>query len=246
MGITRMAEENSQLDTAKASRREVDDLRSAASSAQVESRQSLHKVSTGLDRTLGVLMALEQRVDSMFATRTYVDEVTRNIADEIVERSDAKEELAKLWKEFDAERERLRQTVRQQQNYRKDLNETMENLHELQLGNAGIGKRCEQLSDSIGAIDVREEQRWEQGQAALLGQKQAHTDLEVSWQVLREESRSHVDWQRSEGERLKHLSTQRYLEQMDKALNLTSAMEKLSMDNKEMNATMRSIKLPKV
>jgi len=244
--VTRMAEENSQLDSAKASRREVDDLRSAASSAQVEAQQSLSKVSTGLDRTLGVLMALEQRVDQTFATQKYVDEVTKNIADEIVERSDAKEEFARLWKEFDAERERLRQTVRQQQTNRKDINDTMENLHDLKLRSDEFGKRCEQLHESIGALDVREEKRWEEGQAALLVQKQAQADLEVSWRVLREEFLSHVDWQRSEGERLKHHSTQRYLEQMDKALNLTNTMEKLTNDNREINATVRSIKLPRV
>mmetsp|Transcript_70713 Transcript_70713/g.129036 ORF Transcript_70713/g.129036 Transcript_70713/m.129036 type:complete len:168 (+) Transcript_70713:51-554(+) len=166
--------------------------------------------------------------------------------EEAVERSDAKEELGRLWKDFETERERLRQTVRQQQATRKDLNDAIEDMQNLRLGANALEKRCDDLHQYTSNVDSREVSHWDHGQETLRQHKQSHQELKEFHTALRQELMSQKDYQKAEAERLEQRSTFRYLEQIDKALNLTQSVEKVHKDHRDLNETMRSIKLPQV
>lgn len=241
---SRLSKQLSELDAVKAASKDVDELRTALRSSINETNQMVSKASSGLDRTTGVLMALEQRVDQSFATRRYVDDAAKNLVDEVVQRSDAREELGRLWKEFEAERERLRQTVRQQQHARQDLNDAIEDIQSLRNGTGELGKRCDHLDDSLRTTDTRESSHWDQGQESQRAQKQKQDELELFYKALRDEFMSTKEFHRAAHEKLKQTSTISYFEQIDKALRLHDSIEETRRENKELNDTVRSIKLP--
>lgn len=202
--------------------------------------------SSGLRETTTSLRALESRCDTTLATRDYVFEVAKKIAHQVATECDEKEEIAQLRREFEEERERLRQNVRQQQHTRKDLNGTIEEVHDIRLKNSALEKQCSEIATDLQGLDGREAEHWDKGQMLAAKHKQTQEDLEVFYKALREDFVSHREYQKSESEKLRHHSTQCYLEQMDKALGLHHSLEKIEMGHKELNDTVRSIKLPKV
>merc|ERR1712039_375236 len=107
---------------------------------QLERTQMIN--TSGLRETTLALRALESRCDTTFVTRDYVIESAKKIAHQIAVECDEKEELAQLRREFEEERERLRQNVRQQQHTRKDLNGTIEEVHDIRLKNSALDKQC--------------------------------------------------------------------------------------------------------
>jgi len=232
------------LDATKATRREVDEVRNSIRTSLSDQKEEVAKNASILDRTNGSLVALEQRVDQTFATRVFVEETSKNLIEEVVQRSDTREELGRLWKDFDAERERLRQSVRQQQSARKDLNDAIEDIQSLRTGAVETVKRCELLDNSGTEVDTRESTHWEQGQESLRQQRQAHEDLEVFYKALRDEFMAHQEYQKNESEKVRSHSTMCYMEQIDKALNLTESVQKVERSNRELNDSMKSIKLP--
>merc|ERR1712032_962615 len=102
------------------------------------------------------------------------------------------------------------------------------------------------MGGHLNDVDGREAEHWTLGQAAMTKQLQARGDLDVFYRALREEFTSHAEFQRAESERLRHHSTQRYFEQMDKALNLHRSLAEIEVGHKELNETVSSIKLPPV
>lgn len=190
------------------------------------------------------LRSLEEKNEHEMATREYAAEVAERQARRIANECDEKEEIAQLRREFDDERERLRQTIRQTQCTRKELTDAQELLHTVKLHSTDVEKTCWSLSQNVKSLMEREDQHWQNQQAAFAEWRQHHTDLEVQYGVLKEELRSNIEYQRCETEKLRHHSTQRYLEQMDKALSLNSTVGKLEIGHKELKDTV--IRLPKV
>jgi len=234
------------LETTRATKTDMGQKFTYLEDEQKRTNTLLGKTTASVDRNTGLLMALETKIDSNFATRRYVDDTTKSVMEEAVERSDAKEELGRLWKDFETERERLRQTVRQQQATRKDLNDAIEDMQNLRLGANALEKRCDDLHQYTSNVDSREVSHWDHGQETLRQHKQSHQELKEFHTALRQELMSQKDYQKAEAERLEQRSTFRYLEQIDKALNLTQSVEKVHKDHRDLNETMRSIKLPQV
>jgi len=234
------------LEATKATKTDAEEMKKSLTLSIAELNQTTAKLSTSADRTLGTLVALDQRVEQTFATRAYVDDSAKNLVEEVVQRSDTREELGRLWKDFDSERERLRQSVRQQQNARKDLNDAIEDIQSLRTGAVEVVKRCELLDNSFTEVDTRETSHWDQGQEALRQQKQSHDDLNVFYKALRDEFVSHKEFQKNESESVKSHSTMCYLEQMDKALNLTESVEKVVRQHRELNDSIKSNSLPPI
>jgi len=234
------------LETTRATKTDMGQKFTYLEDEQKRTNTLLGKTTASVDRNTGLLMALETKIDSNFATRRYVDDTTKSVMEEAVERSDAKEELGRLWKDFETERERLRQTVRQQQATRKDLNDAIEDMQNLRLGANALEKRCDDLHQYTSNVDSREVSHWDHGQETLRQHKQSHQELKEFHTALRQELMSQKDYQKAEAERLEQRSTFRYLEQIDKALNLTQSVEKVHKDHRDLNETMRNIKLPQV
>jgi len=129
----------------------------------------------------------------------------------------------------DEEREKVRQNVRQQHHTRKELSETLEDFASMTARSGELEKRCKQLEDRLEGLFGREGEHWDWLQAQLAQQRQSHGDLNLICQTLREEISTHMEYQRSESEKLRHHSTQRYLEQMDKALKLKTKPDVLEL-----------------
>merc|ERR1712113_1237737 len=209
-------------------------------------QQTQMRNTSGLGETAASLARLEDHCEQTLATRDYAYETAKTLAHQVANECDEKEEIAQLRHEFEEERERLRQNVRQQQHTRKDLNDAIEELHDIRLKNSALDKQCSEVATCLQGLDVREAEHWDKGQMMAAKHKQTQEDLEIFYKTLREEFVSHREFQKSESEKLRHHSTQCYLEQMDKALGLHHSLEKMEMGHRELNDTVRSIKLPKV
>jgi chromosome segregation ATPase len=220
------------LEDTKATKREVQEVSTTVRTSLTELNQTAAKTSSGLDRTSGTLAALEQRLDQNFATRKYVDDSVKNSVEEVVERSDTREELGRVWKELEQESQRLRQTVRMQQDTRNDLNGALDDIQGVRNRALDLERRCDALDASVSEVDARETKHWESGQEMLRQQSQVHADLNNQYSGLRDEFVSNKEYHRSEAEKLKNHSTMRYMEQIDKALNLTKSVEEVRRVNK--------------
>merc|ERR1712232_1109253 len=157
----------------------------------------------------------------------------KKTAHQIATECDEKQEILQLRREFEQERERLTQSVRQQQHTRKDLNGTIEEVHALKVKGDELEKTCGQLTERAEQEEVRERGDYKDCQAAVAKRQQKQEDLEVSYKQLREEFMSHVEFQRGEREKLLQNSTQNYLEQMDKALHLQESLQKVVSGHEE-------------
>jgi len=233
-----------ELEAGKATKIQLEEVVTSVRTSLTELNQSLAKTSAGLEQTTGNHIALGQRVDHSFATREYVEERAKSLIEDVVQKSDTREEMGRLWKEFEAEKERLRQTVRQQQHTRKELNDSIEDVQSLKSGAGEVTKQCELLDSARADIEKRVTANWETGQEGLRAQKQVHDDLETFYKTLRDEFIANKDFQITEGDRLKSHSTMRYMEQIDKALNLSESVEKVVRENRELNDSMRARALP--
>merc|ERR1712048_374361 len=112
--------------------------------------------------------------------------------------------------------------------------------------NTEVSARCDELQSQFDGLNGREQEHIDQLKVGLQMNKEALGNLELHHQETREEFLAHVEYQKTEGEKLKHHTTQRYFEQMDKALLLHQSLEKMELGHKELNDTVRGIKLPKV
>lgn len=211
-----------------------------------ETQELLGNTAAGLREATAGLQELKERCNEKLATREYAYDIAKHLAVQISMECDEKEEIARLRREFEEERERVRQIGRQQQHTRKELNDTIDEVHALQLREGELGRHCEQIESRLGTIDGREDDHWNQGQAILAKQQNAHSELESLHKTLREEFMSHTEHQRVESEQLRNHTMHRYLEQMDKALGLHRNLAQVEHGHKELSETVRNIKLPKV
>lgn len=234
------------LEVSKATKEELQDAISALESAQSKTNSTLSKSTRNLERTTDMISDLERRIDKSMATRTYVDEKTRGLMEEALERNDCKEELGQVWKELDTERERIRQALAQQQHLRRDFCDANEIIEQQTASIEKISTELSLVSEGVKSLDQRELQHFDSGQEASWTQRRALEDLQALYKALREDFVSHKELSRAEAERLKKHSTERYLEQIDKALNLTQSLEQVSRGHNELKDSIRGIKLPKV
>lgn len=214
----------SDLEDGKATKKELEEVSTSVGTSLTDLNQSVGKHTTDVDRISGSLVSLEERLDQTYATRVYVDNKSKTLVEEVVQRSDTREELGKLWKELEAERERLRQTDRLQRDTRNDLNGALDDIQGLRNRSVELAKRSDTLDTAVNQVDARENTHWESGQESLRSQKQDHDDLGVFYKALRDEFMANKEYHSIEAERLKKHSTMCYMEQIDKALNLTESV----------------------
>jgi len=226
----------------------------AAIQEAVDSLQlSLAGTATKVKDAARSLSALQEHCATSLATQEYAYETARSLAYHAVRESDEKQQIVQLRREFEDEQERSRQIMRQVQVSRRDLSDMIEISQETREHCASLGKTCSHLTQLVEDLDGREAEHWAQAQASVSRQGHAHEQLEAFHRALREEFMSHTEIQRREAEKLRSYSTHRYLEQMDKALDLHKSLEsvtlnhkELTMGQKELSEAVRSIKLPKV
>jgi len=192
------------------------------------------------------LRQLEDFCHGSLATKDFAGEVARAHARHVAEEFDKRAAVEQLRREFEDEQERSRQTMRQVQASRRDLSDMIEVFHETRGRCGELGAQCGLLAQQVQDLDGREAEHWSQAQAEASRQGRAQEQLEALHRALREELASQAEMQRGEAERLRNHSTQRYLEQMDRALDLHRGLESVAMGHRELNEAVRSIRLPKV
>jgi len=232
------------LETVKATKTEVEEVRTSVRTSLGEIKNAVSQNTSAIDQTKGSLMAFEQRVEQNYATRQMVEENAKNLVEEVCQRSDTREELGRVWKDIEAEKERLRQTVRLQQRDREDINQMIDDVQSLKNGASELGGRCDSLDASLNGIDGREITHFENSQEALKSQKVKIEDIEDFCKTLKNELVKELDDQKAQAERLKDDSTKRYLEQIDKAIELSKSVDSVKKRNDELNDSMSKIKLP--
>lgn len=235
-----------EMEVGKASRLELSTAESALKETLSGTNQRLQDTSDNLEKTTTHLNELETHYELTLATKAAVEEVNQVLNGEIEQREGGKEKVAALSKALNGDREWVQQTISQQQHIRKDLNEAITDLYELKTKEEQVTKRCDNYDASLEGFNIRETEHWEEQKATCHKQREELKDLEVLQQVFREEFLSHVSFQKKEGEKLRNHSTQRYLEQMDKALHLHNSVESITRDHMQLNETVRGIKLPPV
>jgi chromosome segregation ATPase len=206
----------------------------------------LAAASSDLQKTMQTLQNLEEHCRDKLATKEFAVEEASKTAREVAAASDASQEIGQLKREFEEERERLRQNVRQQQHTRKDLNGTIEEVHALRVKCGDLEKSCSQLGEREDGLETREAEHFREGQLAVAKRQQKQEDLEFAIKQLREEFIADVEFQRGEREKLLQNSTQHYLEQLDKALHLHKGLQQVQTGQDELAQKFATIKLPPV
>jgi len=180
---------------------------------------------------------LDSSKENSWATQQDVEEIAQRHASRATAAVDPKETIAQLRREFEEERERLRQNTRQQQSSRKDINELSETLHTVKRQSHESQKQLCDVRDGVEGHASRQEEHRQRLQTENAALRHKQRDLEMLFHSVRDDLSSHVEFQKVEGERLRDHSTHRYLEQMDKALAMHSSLDQLK-------ATV--VKLPRV
>jgi chromosome segregation ATPase len=179
-----------------------------------------------------------------WATKDYVDEVAEERANKVARELSEKHTIAQLRRDFEEERERLRQQTRQQQNTRKDLNDLSEVVHGVKRQSLDVTKQLGGLTERMDRVVSNEADHWQKVLSDSAELRHGQSDLDRFCQALRDELKGHIKFQEAEGEKLRQHSTERYLEQMDKALLLNTNLGKLESVHKELRDTVT--KLPRV
>lgn len=216
---------------------ELRDACATAADVQAAHEEKLQQLASQVHDT-------KDRCENVLATREYALQVATSECTRVAAGVDAKQDVVQLRLEFEEERERLRLSARQQQTTRKDLQEAQELLHDVKTRCADLQKQYLLMGERVHGLDSREAEHWQKHASECADMRQNHADLSTVCQSMRDELRSHIDYQKSEAEKLRHHSTQRYLEQIDKALALHQNLDKLEMGHRELKETV--VKLPRV
>mmetsp|Transcript_36301 Transcript_36301/g.104473 ORF Transcript_36301/g.104473 Transcript_36301/m.104473 type:complete len:952 (+) Transcript_36301:75-2930(+) len=212
------------------------------STEEINSKLSAHDAS--LIDVSGHVSKIQDLCDATLATREYALGVAVEQARKAANEADDTQEIAQLRREFEEERERLRLQVRQQQTTRKDLNDAQELLHGVKRMAADSLKQCTDMEDMVkGTVDKEVEARKKE-RVEMVELRQRHTTLEEVVKNLRQELSSHVVYQQAKDDKLRDHSTQRYLEQIDRALALSKSVGTLEQEHRDLKDTV--VKLPKV
>mmetsp|Transcript_46345 Transcript_46345/g.107890 ORF Transcript_46345/g.107890 Transcript_46345/m.107890 type:complete len:655 (-) Transcript_46345:48-2012(-) len=240
------AESMQKLEAEKACKQAVEDAQKTNHGRWEVAEEQAKMMAAELERHVEQVEVFKAKCKEDYATHDKIEELMQGVWDRLRKEFDAKQEIAILQRSIDAEKERNNQSSRLQHTTREDLNVTMEQVQQLKSIQTDFGKRAEELSSSLGALDQRESGHWQQEQAASALQTQAHKDLEVLLQSMRDDLASHVEFQNAEGSKLKQDSTKRYFEQMEKALQLQETVEKVEHGHKELEEEVRGVRLPPV
>lgn len=234
------------IDDRHATKAAVAEGHEAMLKAHRESRERQANTAALLREAAASLDTLKNKCEEQLATKEYVCTVAKQQALQVALNLDEKEIIAQLRREFEEERQRLRQTMKQQQHAREDLNEVLEDAHVLKQKTKDISKQCSQFSEHLGSLDNRVSENFHRGQSIAASHQKSISDLEVLFKSFRDEFSSHAEYQRQEGEKTRNYSTQRYLEQMDKALGLQRGLVEAESNHKHLSDTVRNLKLPNI
>jgi len=234
------------VETAKASRSEVDEAKAALRSSDEALAKDLAATSASLSQTTESLVFFDKLCRSTFATISSLAEVSGSVSglDQRITQTAA--DRLDLHSQIESERGRLRENIGEVQECWRILNEATDNIHDLKVGRSLLTERCDKTEKELQSLSELESTHWEKCQEALVAQQKAGEELQGTCGVLRQDMQQHIEATMQESEKLKQHSTMRYLDQLDKALGLQQTVDQVQRGHQELHESMRSIKLPKV
>eukprot|EP00746_Dinoflagellata_sp_MGD_P166096 gnl/MRDRNA2_/MRDRNA2_95778_c0_seq1.p1 gnl/MRDRNA2_/MRDRNA2_95778_c0~~gnl/MRDRNA2_/MRDRNA2_95778_c0_seq1.p1 ORF type:complete len:647 (+),score=194.43 gnl/MRDRNA2_/MRDRNA2_95778_c0_seq1:93-2033(+) len=229
------------IEEQKATKKALDDAVGQLTQTLDKTRDTLKTTTGGLERTTDNLTKLANHCDATLATKERVEDLGSKLEKDLKDMETAKAEIEGLSLEVETERDRLRKCFRQQQHSRVDLNQAIDQMQELKAMKEDFDRHRGITEDRVALLDVREAEHWEEMQADRLQLKQAVADLEVNHAQLHDGFQKHVTAQQLDSKKLKEYSTQRYLEQMDRALALQASVKSIRSETQDVKKNMKEI-----
>jgi len=227
-------------ETAYATKAEQNALRESLSRTSSQMRIDLSK---SID-AVALEKASHSQLDEAKAVLMSADErLGRDLAQRVSEAADARLDLHK---QFDSERDRLRENVAQVQECWRVVAETADDIHQLKLGRNVCIERCDKNEQDLQAVSQLEQKHWDDIQMAIGSQTQQSGQLFELCASLRADLQAYSALSRQEGEKLRQYSTTRYIDQIDKALRLQQTVEQVQKGQVKLEESMRTSFLPKV
>jgi len=230
----------------KATRAQMRETNGAMKLALEETQKVVNEHTIGLEETIAAVAAWQELCNQNLATKIEMEEVTERVALEFMKKDEAREQLAYLALSLDTMNGELQGAVRQAQRCHKDLGAAQSDILELGVKTDKSAKRYDAHASWLHTLEAREASHREASEAWSRNHIQGLQDLQITHKAHLEEFRSHKAFQKAEGEKLKNHSTQRYLEQMEKALHLNDSLNRCIKkdDVADFHEGMRNVKLP--
>lgn len=234
------------LTAESATKEELNDSKTITRDRISSLQEVMGNMAAELQERTNDLKNIEEVCTNTLATKDFAHEDAKSQVAHAIGNLHEKELVGQLRREFEEEKERSRQTNRQVAVTRKDLTDMMDIFHETRESCIDLSRTCTKLFRRVDDVDLREAEHFTRSQATASKHGFAQQALAGSQQALREDFLSSHEVQRGENEKLRVHSTQRYLEQMDRALDLHRSFETVAHGQKELSESVRSLKLPKV
>lgn len=233
------------LEAISATKQALKDVHEEAINTSANLEATLSTASVQLDTVAADLRTLEGAAE-YFATKDWAHETAKRLAVEAANECDDKAEIAELQGQLKQERDRINCTLKLYEQSRADLTATMDEVD-------AVRKQCydnkckfDSFRGQIDRVDGRSKTDAAQLETELVEQSRAHAELSRTCETFKQEFLTFVAQQRGEVDILSQRSTQRYLEQMDKAIGITSELDGLKVNHVALHETVQGLRLPPV
>jgi len=230
----------------KASRSQLDEAKVSLRSADERLGRDLAAASASLAQTAQSLSQVEKEFRSLFATRTDLGEVLTSMSGLAQRVSEGAEARLNLHKQFDNERDRLRENVAQVQECWRVVAETADDICQLRVGRNLCIEKCDKSERGLEAVSQLEKNHWDDIQVTMASHQQHSIELRGVCDSLRKDLIAHIEMTRQDGEKIRQYSTTRYMDQLDKALRLHQTVEQVQQGQVKLQESMRTSFLPKM
>lgn len=220
------------LQASKAEKRDLQETNTNFSAMLRELDEASATLSDGLEKVTAMASALVAESHKM-ASKAYCLEVARSCAHEAVLKNSEKKEIEGLRNEVHEEKCRLRDITMQIQQNTRGMNTCVEDINDLRVKVSKLEKHGDHVDKDLQSLWVTEGEHWSKNQNTFKEQGKRVGEVSACFDALREEVTEHIERQRLESERLREQSTRRYLEQMDRAMDLHGGIEKIETTQKE-------------
>lgn len=223
------------LQASKAEKCDVQETNTNFSTMIQELDEARATMSDRLEKVTATASTLAAESPKM-ASKTHCLEVARNCAHEAVMNSPDKRDIDRLRNDITEEICRLRDITTQIQQNTRSTNACVEGMHDLRAKVAHFEKHRGDVDKKLESLQDTEGDHWNKSQNNFRDQGRKILDVNARVDALRAEVTEHIERQSLESERLWEQSTRRYLEQMDRAMDLHGGIEKLETTQKEIMA----------
>lgn len=244
---TKLSEELTALEGSKGSRAELAALGAAIEETEAAARRD---VTEALNQTAAQLRELDERFCSTFATRAMHDELKHGLALAGNREDQASRDHATLREEFNRERDKLTVDRERQAQFSVKVTGALEAVGELRDSfdqwRMDIDARSQKQERGLADLSSRKAAFLAQWKRRAEAQEQAQLEVQSLQETLRKSLDEHREAQKMDSERLRQQSTHRFIDQLDKAMQLKQSVDKVEQEQVKLSESMRTPRLPKL